>query len=474
MIPASQQLDGPTEVVFRDLVFKLESHRRRLAHYDMYLEGEQSITFLAPALREEFGERITALVLNFSRLITGAYEDRLDVEGFRYARKSSADDALWEVWQANDLDEQSQQGHYDSIGLGRSYVLVGSGDTENDAPVVTVESPLQVFAHRDPRTRRVDRAVKRWDENADMPGQVAQQHAMLYLPNVSRHLVSTDDGWRIVWEDQHDLGVVPVVPLVNRPRLLRPDGLSEFHDAIGPADAMNKLATDMMVSAEYHSMPRRWAAGVKESDFVDEHGSPLSPWSRDAGTLWAVESTEAKFGQFNESDLANFHNSIKFLVQIVVQLAGLPPHYASFSSGDSNPTSADAIRSAETQLVKRSERKQTYLGGAWESVMRLVQRIQTGEWDPAARSLETIWRDASTPTMAQKADAILKLATPVQNGLAVLPIEQAREDLGYTPEQRRRMAELDKQAQQDPYLATLSAKDGAANASTAPAPASGD
>ncbi len=36
-----------------------------------------------------------------------------------------------------------------------------------------------------------------------------------------------------------------------------------------------------------------------------------------------------------------------------------------------NPTSADAIRSSETQLVKRIERKHTFLGGAaWE-----VQRI---------------------------------------------------------------------------------------------------
>lgn len=90
--------------------------------------------------------------------------------------------------------------------------------------------------------------------------------------------------------------------------------------------------------------------------------------------------------------------------------------------------------------------------------MRLVLRFQTGEWDPKARSLETIWRDPSTPTVAQKADAIMKLATPVQGGRAILPIEQARIDLGYTPEQRERMADMDREAMQDPYLARLSEK----------------
>src|SRR3546814_7481872 len=67
----------------------------------------------APALVKEFGNRITALILNFPRVIADAYEARLDVEGFRFAGNDSGDEKLWDVWQANDLDEQSQQGHLD-------------------------------------------------------------------------------------------------------------------------------------------------------------------------------------------------------------------------------------------------------------------------------------------------------------------------------------------------------------------------
>lgn len=453
------------------LVTSLNACRPVIGRYDAYYEGEQPIRFLAPALAKEFGDRITALILNFPRVVADAYENRLDIEGFRFAGDDSGDETLWAVWQANDLDEQSQQAHLDSIALSRAYAIVGSPDSPDDAPIVTVESPLQVFAKRDPRTRVVTSAVKRWDE-AETPAPAAKliQHAVLYLPNSTRHLVNTSRGWQVTGKvDEHNLGRVPVVPLVNRPRILRPDGLSEFHDAIGPADAINKMATDMMVSGEYHMMPRRWASGVKESDFTDDNGESLNPWSRDAGTLWATENAAARFGQFNESDLANFHSTVKFLVQIVTQLAALPPHYAAFAGGDANPTSADAIRSSESQLVKRVERKHTYLGGAWEQVMRLVLRFQTGEWDPRARSLETLWRDPSTPTVAQKADAILKLATPVQGGLAVLPLEQAREDLGYTSEQRRRMREMDDAMLSDPYLAKLNAK-GAAGGGSDPAP----
>ena len=451
------------DTALMSLLSSLDGCQRRIAWYDAYMEGEQPIRFVAPALQAEFGERITALVLGFPRMIVDAAVPRLRIDGFRYAGDSSGDKALWDVWQANDMDEQSNQAHAESLGLSRSYVIVGSGDSADDPPVVTVESPFQVYAQRDPRTRRVSRAVKRWVEGS---GPSLEQHAVLYLPDSTRHMVQGRDGWRLTGAvDQHDMGRVPVVPLVNRPRILRPDGISEFHDILPLADAVNKLATDMMVSAEYHAMPRRWAAGVKESDFQDEQGNPLNAWSRDAGTLWATSNEKASFGQFNEAELTNFHATIKTLAQFIISSAKLPQHYSPYSAGDANPTSADALRVAETQYVMWLEGdKQVNLGGAWEDVNRLVLRVMTGRWDEKAWSLETIWRNAAAVTSAQQADAALKLATPIQGGKAIVPLEQTRIDLGYTPEQRRRMAEMDREAAVNPYVSAMGGADDGADA----------
>jgi len=412
----------------------------RIKWYDSYYEGEQAIRFMAPAMRREFGDRISALVINLPRIGADAYENRLDIEGFRFAGDDARDSDLWDVWQANDMDEQSQQANLESVALSRAYACVGSPDSPDDPPIMSIEHPLQAFVERDPRTRRGRAGIKRWDE---LDGT---RWATLYLPNSTGTYRFGRDGWTLDSPaDEHNLGRLPMVPLVNRPRILRPNGLSEFHDVIPIADAANKMATDMMVSGEYHAMPRRWATGLKESDFVDGAGNQISPWDMTAGHIWATEDKEVKVGQFQESDLAVFHNTIKVLVQVASMTMALPPHYLAFTSD--NPTSADAIRSSETQLVKRVERKQTFLGGAWEEVMRLVLRFQTGDFETRAQSLETMWRDPSTPTVAQKADATVKLA---QAG--IVPIEQAREDLGYSPEQRRRMAEMDQAASADPTL----------------------
>jgi hypothetical protein len=417
-----------------------------LDRLDKYLEGEQPLKYMAKAMEDEIGDRVHQLIINILRYGAEAYENRLDVKGFRYRGESSSDEELWRIWQSNDLDEQSQQAHLDSISLERTYAIVGSGDEDDADPIVTVESPFQVFAERDPRTRRVSAAIKRWAEGE---GNDQVQRATLYLPDSTESFAFFKNAW---WStgpaDLHEMGRVPVVPLVNNPRILRPDGRSEFSDIIEIADALNKMATDMMISGEYHAMPRRWATALTADDFVDKDGNPIGVWSRDAGRLWATESKDTKFGQFNETDLKVFHESMKLLIQIGSQLLALPPHYMSFV-GD-NPTSADAIRSSETQLVKRVERKQTYLGGAWEEVQRLVLRIKTGQWDPAAMSLETQWRNPATPTVAQEADAIVK---KVQAG--IVPIEQAREDLGYTQEQRDRMLEMDARAKSNPDIANL-------------------
>lgn len=407
----------------------LKADQANLKSWDNYYEGNQPLKYMSEAMREELGDSVAELVINWARLVADAYETRLDIEGFRFADSDSGDDDLWHAWQYNQMDEQSQQAHLDSLALSRSYVTVGSNPESGRPPLISVESPFQVWAQRDARTRRVNAAIKQWTDLDDVA------HTIVYTPTTIASFLKGKSGWEADGSpDNHNFGVVPVVPLVNRPRISRPDGITEFYDLLDLADAANKMATDMMISGEFHAMPRRYAFGLKQSDFVDRNGTPVSAWSMLKNRIWANESPDVKVGTFTESDLAVFHNTIKLLAQLVSQIAALPPHYMQFAG--SNPASADAIKSSETQLVKRVERKQTYLGGAWEDVQRLSLMFTRGKAELEDRDfkLETVWRDPSTPTVAQKADAAVKL---YQSG--VVPLEQTWIDLGYSDTQRKQM-----------------------------------
>lgn len=425
---------------------ELALSRKQTLKYDLYYEGLQPLRYMAPALEAEVGDRITQLVINWPRLGADAYDDVIDVEGFRYPDDTAIEELLWEIWQENAGNEQSHEAHLEALITGRAYVIVGAGDSDDDAPLMTVEHPLQVIGRRDPRTRKLRSALKRWKDEDSV------QWATLYLDEATIHYRKDQRSWVEDERDDHEIGEPPVVELVNRGRMLRQLGVSEFHDVMPIADAANKMATDMMVSGDFHAMPRRWAIGMTEADFVDESGNPLSTWSAIAGRIWGTNKKpgEVEYGQFDESDLAVFHATIKVLAQLAAQVMFLPQDYMSFTSD--NPTSADAQRSSEARKIKRAERKLDVWGGmrGWAGVQRLLYRFAKGSWAEKDHKIETIWRDPSTPTVAQQADATVKL---VKTG--ILPVDFGRRRLGYTPEERKEMAKMDLEASDRDLLGTL-------------------
>jgi hypothetical protein len=410
-----------------------DSDLPELKRLDGYYEGKQTLAYMAPELMRELNQRLRQLVINWPRLVVDALEERLDVEGFRFSDDAEADSKLWGIWQANDLDEESQLGHVDALALRRSFVIVGANEADEQNPLITVESPLEVYAERDPRTREVVAAVKRWEE--DVPNAESIKHATLYLPGLTTWYIKKDGTWvpdPDIPPDENGLDVPPVVPLVNRARVRDRGGVSELADVIPVSDALCKVATDMMVSAEYHAIPRRWAAGLTEEDFVGPDGVKTSTLTARIGALWLSENPETKFGQFAEAQLSNFHDTINALARVVSGLTGLPPHFLGYVGGE--PISADAIRASEARLVKRAERRQRAFGGSWERVMRLAMQIRDGSVPENAVRLETIWRDASTPTLAASADAVLKLRTA-----NLLPDEMAWEMMQFSQTQIARM-----------------------------------
>jgi hypothetical protein len=423
----------------QDLVAKLATcitaDRRRLLKYDHYHEGLQPLKYMAPALEAELGDRVAQLVINWPRMITEAHENRKDITGFRWtdSQKKSWDNELWELFTVNSGTVRTQQLFLEKLICGRSYVIVGSGTSSDDPPVFTEEHPLQMTVERDARTREITAALKLWVDADDVRARWAQ----LYLPDSTILFRNVGRGWTQKGRDDHNLGVVLVEEFLNRGRMLRQLGVSGFHDAIPLADAANKMATDMMISGEFHAMPRRWALGFSQSDFEDDAGNPVDAWSVLAGKIWssAKGPKEAEVGQFTQTDLSNFHQTLKLLAQLAGQLTFLPDDYTSFAT--ENPPSADSVKAKESRFIKQIERGNSIDGAGMARVQGLMLRVM-GVEDPKMRSIETLWRDPSTPTLAQVADAHVKLVAA-----GIEPIEFAREQMGYTLEDRQRMKDMD-------------------------------
>lgn len=404
----------------------LISSRVQTRTLDEYYEGAHRLEQLGLSIPPEL--EAFSVVLNWPRVTVDAIERRLDVQGFR-AGDGKPDSYLWDVWQYNNMDERASFAHTDALALARSYVCIGTNEQDREYPLITVESPDEMIALRDERTHRVIAALRSYD--AKDTGE--DKRATLYMPNYTRWLIRDNGQWEDEFEpDFHNLGSVPVVPLVNRNRATRRpgvsvlEGVSEMKDIIPIADSASRALTNAQLLQETMVAPARGVLGATKGDFIDQNGQQLSAWQTYFGSVWALANKDAKTFQFDAADMKNIETIVNVYARLASGVGSLPVEY--YGLNTENPPSADGQRAGETRLIKNAERKQTSFGHSWETVQRFVRRFRSGSWDLSNTKIETIWRDAGTPTVAQVTDAIVKR---YQTGL--VDWETAQERMGETP-----------------------------------------
>ncbi len=431
--------DEPMFVRLKNL---LEVTRSRTRLLNSYYEGWNQLQQLGLAIPEEL-KRFTVVVA-WPRVAVDAVEQRLDVTGFRMPGSETSDRALWDVWQYNNMDAWSGFAHTDALALGRSYACVGTNEEDPEYPIITVESPLEMVAIRDPRTRRIVGALRLYGDGLTQ-GVVTDNHATLYLPNETRWLVQQDGQWVDEADPaEHNLGLVPVVPLVNRDRVTRDvaapgslgalEGVSEMADVIPLADSASRTLTNAQLATETVAVPQKYVLGMSKGDFVDGSGNPLPVWQSYFGAVWANSNKDAKVGQLPSADLGNFETMINVYSLLASGVTGLPIEY--FGQKTANAPTAEGQRAGETRLIKKAERRQVVFGNGWEDVNDLVLRFREGDWNADARRMETLWRDAGTPTQSQVTDAVVK-----EYSAGLTDWESAQETLGRLPQTIARMKE---------------------------------
>ncbi|MFD0572663.1 hypothetical protein ACFQ0T_29920 [Kitasatospora gansuensis] len=293
-------------------------------------------------------------------------EERLDIEGFRASATDAPSSDLWDLWQANGLDEGSQMAHLDALNYARSYAVVGA-DVFGD-PVITVESPLWMTHERSAATRQVTAAARfvQAAEEVDLPqyrqaGRVAA--ATLFLPGMTIQLIREPDGgaWVVLDRSAHDMPLIPVVPLVNRPRISDRSGRSEMLRVIPVADACCRALTNLQIATEFQAVPQRYVLGATREDFQDAAGNQIPAWEAYLGKVWALANDQAKAGQFPAAELRNFDVAITVYGKIAASLQGVPlsyfaargqPHLRGQHPGRGGPA-GEELRTPDARVLRR-------------------------------------------------------------------------------------------------------------------------
>lgn len=424
----------------RKLVMKLDEAIPNFDKFDRYFDGEVPLAFLAPEIAEATKDRLKPLTVPWPRVVVNAIKERLTVTGFR---TGNADDSrLWDLWQRDNLDEFSIHAHEDALVHGRSFLLVWA--TEDGKARITVESGRECFVQYRPGSRVRQYGIRRYIDDDTirldlfMPDRIVRFTGGRATDSTVLLGTATFEYAETI---PNPLGRVPLIPMVNRPRTMRPYGTSELSDLLPLFDGLAKLLTDLMVGSEFTALPRRYATGFPLPEKLDEHGQPTGEVDMSkafdplAGRTWASEDPQTSFGQLPGASLDGFTNAVRNLTEALAAAACLPSHYLGVTPAV--PASADAIRSSEAALVAKVRERQRSYEPAWEEAVRLAWAIETGRFDPRLNSLEVRWADPATRTIAQDADAVLKLVAA-----EVLPPDAGLELIGFSPTQVARINAL--------------------------------
>jgi hypothetical protein len=444
-LPLVELSDDEQATVVR-LTQLVESKRYGLELIDAYYRGNVHIQDLGISIPPQLRNVYTTT--GWPRVAVDALDRRLNVDGFRYPDSNDVDTDLQEIWLENDLDAEHPLAHLDALVFGCGYVGVGSPatgpNTIDTPPLITVESPLDIAVEWDARTRTIVAALRLF-------GFEGTRQGTLYLPDETISVIKSAGGWTVTDRDQHNLGQVMMVRIPNRPRSYNRDGASEITPEImSITDAASRTMLGMAVAGEFFSAPQRYILGADEASFQSADGTQKSVWETYMGRVLALErdpdGNVPTVGQFSAYDPSVFTKVIDSYAQRMSSLTGLPPYMLGFATV--NPTSADAIRAGEGELIRRADHKTVMYGKGWRDVMKLALTVRGGHLPDAMAKISTVWSATATPTIASTTDAVFKQVT-----MGYLPAtsDVTGETLGYTAVQRERI-EIDRKTDEGTSL----------------------
>lgn len=387
-----------------------EERTRRAEVYAAYRELVDDVHPLPESTEtsKKFARMAGLATTNLMGLAAEATAERMSVEGIRIGDEPDGDKDAWRIWKDSDFDAGSDEAIAGALIYERSFVSV-SPPKNGGNPRLSYEDPSQVVLAYSPEGERIA-ALKVFGD--EWTGDV---FGTLYTPGYVVRMVQTGEGdpfgpsrWmarRMPNGGQavtrNPLGEVPFFELQNRPLgQIR----SELAPLVIPQRLLNQTMFNVQAIAEYGAFRQKWATGIEVPR--DASGKPIAPYEAHIAKLFVAEGPDAKFGDFNATDLKPHLDLAREIAGHMARISRLPATY--FLTEVSN-VGAETLALIVGGLVAKCQRRVKGYEPGFEGAMRLAFKA-LGD-SRATAPIEVKWAEMETRSMAQAADAAVKLTT---------------------------------------------------------------
>lgn len=345
---------------------------------------------------------------------------RIKPDGFTLPRPSTLLEQIEETMASQYIANVERMAVEASLLHSVSFVFTSVGDATLGEPkaVVVARTALEATCEINPRTFKTTFALE----------VIGFKKFLLYIPGQVLTIELEKGEYKVKRQSNGIPGKVMCTPYIWGRSLERMFGCSRVsRPLMGYIDAGVRTMLRQEVNAEFYGAPQRALLGAEREHFENAKGERIDPLEALIGGIWALPSTrdeetgdlvKPSLEQFAQATFTPHSEMLKSIALQVSSETSIPVGYLGVIHD--NPTSADAIRASEADLISVVEAELPSYGAARVDVAHNVAAVLNGEWTEAMendlRGLQSHFRDPGTSTKAEQADAGLKYTQTFPDG----------------------------------------------------------
>lgn len=365
-------------------------------------------TFEKWPIVEELGDLRAVLGWPAKAVETLARRSRL--ESFTLPGQDLSSFGLDSIIEETQFLRRCRMGELDGLVHAVAFEVVTTGGEGEPGVLITHVSALNGSGQWNARIGRQDSflSVGAWSEDGQTPAEFT-----LYMPN---------ETW--VWDgseldyQRHNLGRVPVEPLVYKPRLDRPFGSSRIsRSVIFLTRSAARVVVRSEATADLYSAPGLVALGLTAEQIANGSwrtgiGNVIGVPDADEGPADAPQLARAQIERIQQASQEPHIAQLRAWAQLFAGETSIPVSSLGISI-DSNPTSAESYAASREDLIAEAEDANAEWGAAHRRTLltawALRERVSVDRVPDELRGLRAKWRDPRHASQAAAADAFTKL-----------------------------------------------------------------